>query len=298
VAGTDFTYEVTYTDSDGDAPAYIKVYIDNAETGYTMSFISGDYATGALYKYIWPTISVHVGDHSYHFEASDNRGATARLPATNDYSGPTVNPARKISGYVKSERTPIVGAQVTLDGKSTTTDENGYYEFTGLEENMSYTVEVSAAGYESYSKAVYVGTADNQLDVSLVKAEVTPAPTYKVFGWVKSEGVPVANAQVTLDGQSTTTDENGYYEFAGLGGNRSYSIEVRAEGYESYSETVYVGTADNQLDIGLTKPAPGVDILPVAVAIIILCCVVGVLVVLIKKKPGGIGVFTKKKPRK
>jgi uncharacterized membrane protein len=159
-------------------------------------------------------------------------------------------------------------------------------------------VEVSAAGYESYSKAVYVGTADNQLDVSLVKAEVTPAPTYKVFGWVKSEGVPVANAQVTLDGQSTTTDENGYYEFAGLGGNRSYSIEVRAEGYESYSETVYVGTADNQLDIGLTKPAPGVDILPVAVAIIILCCVVGVLVVLIKKKPGGIGVFTKKKPRK
>jgi hypothetical protein len=278
-AETDFVFEVTYADNDGDAPAYVKVFIDG--NGYDMTKISGTYADGALHRYTWGTDSTHVGSHSYYFTASDGV-ATTRLPTTDSYPGPTVNPAHKIYGYVKSEGTPIVGAQVTLDGKSTTTDENGYYEFTGLEENMSYTVEVSAVGYESYSKAVYVGTADNQLDVSLVKVEVTPAPTYKVFGWVKSEGVPVADAQVTLDGQSTTTDVNGYYEFRGLEGNRSYTVEVNAEGYKSYSKAVSVGTADEQLDVSLVKEAE-VGILPIAIVAVIVGCVAG-LVVFIRKK--------------
>jgi hypothetical protein len=100
---------------------------------------------------------------------------------------------------------------------------------------------------------------------------------------VKSEGVPVVNAQVTLDGQSTTTDENGYYEFAGLEGNRSYTIEVSAEGYESYSKTVSVGVADERSDVSLVKEAE-VGIGPIAIAIVIICCAVGGLIIFIKRK--------------
>jgi hypothetical protein len=193
-------------------------------------------------------------------------------------------PEYKVFGWVKSEGVPVANAQVMLDGQSTATDEGGYYEFTGLEGNRSYSIEVRAEGYESYSETVYVGTADNQLDVSLVKAEVAPAPTYKVFGWVKSEGVPVANAQVVLDGQPTTTDENGYYEFTGLEGNRSYELTVSAEGYEAYSETVSVGAADVQCDISLTKVVAGVDISSIAIAMIVICCVIGGLIIFAKKR--------------
>jgi hypothetical protein len=174
VAGTDFTFEVTYEDADGDAPAYVKVYVDN--TGHVMSLVGGDYTTGAIYRYTWSTTSADVGAHVHHFEASDGVDTT-RLPATDNYLGPTVLPTYKIFGWVKSEGVPIANAQVTLDGRSTTTDENGYYEFTGLGGNRSYTIEVSAEGYESYSKTVSVGTADEQSDVGLVrKAEVGILP--------------------------------------------------------------------------------------------------------------------------
>ena len=167
-AGTEFLFEITYTDADGDAPSYIKVYVDGSE--HAMSFVSGDYMTGARYRYTWSATSAEVGSHTYYFEASDNRGATVRLPSTGDYLGPTVTPTYKVYGQVKCEGVALANAQVTLDGRSTTTDENGYYEFTGLEGNRSYTLTVSAEGYESHSETISVGTADEQSDVSLTKA--------------------------------------------------------------------------------------------------------------------------------
>lgn len=94
-AGATFTFEVTYTDSDGDAPLYVKVYIDNV--GYSMTKISGDYMTGAIYRYSWTTISDDIGSHTYYFSASDGTDA-ARLPTSSTYSGPTVTEAKPTPG--------------------------------------------------------------------------------------------------------------------------------------------------------------------------------------------------------
>ncbi len=77
---------------------------------------------------------------------------------------------------------------------------------------------------------------------------VTPtADTYKISGYVKTDGVALSGAAVTLDGESTTTNSDGYFEFTGLEGNKSYSLSVSKSGYESYNATIQLGTQDLQV---------------------------------------------------
>lgn len=76
---------------------------------------------------------------------------------------------------------------------------------------------------------------------------VPPAETYKISGYVKTNGIGLPGVAVMLDGKSATTDANGYYEFTGLEGNKSYTLAVSKSGYESYSETVQLGTDDKQV---------------------------------------------------
>jgi hypothetical protein len=45
-----FTYQVTYRDADGNAPSYVKVWIDNGYVGYSLSYVSGAYTSGAIYR--------------------------------------------------------------------------------------------------------------------------------------------------------------------------------------------------------------------------------------------------------
>ncbi len=76
---------------------------------------------------------------------------------------------------------------------------------------------------------------------------VKPAKTYKISGYVKTDGVALAGATVTLDGKSAVTDVNGYYEFTSLEGSKSYSLSVTKSRYESHSETIQLGVEDKQV---------------------------------------------------
>jgi hypothetical protein len=105
---TQITYAVTYTDADGDAPSYIKVYIDGAS--YQMSEISGAYTDGAIYRY---TTTLGIGSHTYYFEASDGQ-ATARLPTSGNYGGPIVGLALTTISIFPSSFTLPSGNSITL----------------------------------------------------------------------------------------------------------------------------------------------------------------------------------------
>lgn len=82
---TKFTYQVTYTDQDGDYPIIKYVYIDGR--AYTMSYVSGNYTRGAIYQY---KTTLAKGNHTYYFYFQDCKNATARLPTNGTYSGPIV----------------------------------------------------------------------------------------------------------------------------------------------------------------------------------------------------------------
>jgi hypothetical protein len=82
---TNFTFEVTYSNANGNAPSYVTVHIDGFS--YSMSKVSGDYTIGATYQYT--TSSLSTGSHTYYFETS-NGTYTARLPSSGSYNGPSV----------------------------------------------------------------------------------------------------------------------------------------------------------------------------------------------------------------
>jgi hypothetical protein len=84
-----FTYVVTYTDVDDNAPSYVYINVDGLQ--HSMSKVSGTYTGGAIYSYT--AFNLDVGLHEYYFETSDGQ-ATARLPrlSSESYSGPDVTP--------------------------------------------------------------------------------------------------------------------------------------------------------------------------------------------------------------
>ncbi|MFX0200902.1 MAG: thrombospondin type 3 repeat-containing protein, partial [Candidatus Hodarchaeota archaeon] len=84
-----FTYQVTYTDNDGDAPSFVRVYIDGSP--HNMAQVNGTYTDGVTYHYI--TSSLSIGSHNYYFSASDHTD-TDRLPKNGTYSGPIIKENR------------------------------------------------------------------------------------------------------------------------------------------------------------------------------------------------------------
>ncbi|REI27613.1 MSCRAMM family adhesin SdrC, partial [Staphylococcus felis] len=142
----------------------------------------------------------------------------------------------------------------------TTTDEKGYYEFSGLT-NGNYEVEfVNPEGYEEtpVRKGQDEGKDSNErgVKVTINNADKTTIekgydkPTYKLgdYVWedVDKDGLqgtnenekPIQGVEVIPRGENgqeiarTKTDENGYYEFSRFT-NGNYEGEiVNPEGYE------------------------------------------------------------------
>ncbi|SQE73303.1 Ser-Asp rich fibrinogen/bone sialoprotein-binding protein SdrD [Staphylococcus simulans] len=210
-------------------------------------------------------------------------------------------------GIQNSNEPGIPGVEVTLtkpDGSTvtTTTDNNGNYEFTNLP-NGDYTITFETPeGYEptlvnvgntaldsdGTTTTVTINNADNYtIDSGFFKPVVEPTPvpaTYtvgdKVWEDTNKDGIQNSNepgipgVEVTLtkpDGSTvtTTTDENGNYEFTNLP-NGEYTITFETpEGYEptlvnvgntaldsdGKTVTVIVNNADDKtIDSGFYKP--------------------------------------------
>lgn len=84
-SSTVFTFQTTYTESSGNAPAHAKLYIDNKP--YTMTYVSGNYGTGAVYQY---QTTLSSGNHSFYFVFSDTASSWADPFAPTTYAGPNV----------------------------------------------------------------------------------------------------------------------------------------------------------------------------------------------------------------
>ncbi|MEW6555820.1 MAG: SBBP repeat-containing protein [Elusimicrobiota bacterium] len=93
---TNFTYRVTYTDADNDVPlsGTPKVHIKKggseiSGSPFTMTYISGNYNTGAIYK-SEVNLATTGTDYTYYFEAQDSKGASATGLPTNPIDAPDV----------------------------------------------------------------------------------------------------------------------------------------------------------------------------------------------------------------
>ena len=203
--GENFTYEVTYTDNDGDAPSYIKVYIDNV--AHDMAKVSGTYSTGAKYRYTWATTSTDVGAHSYYFYASDGV-STTRLPPSGSYDGPTVkiqttltitpssfnlvfNQPENFTATLTSNGNPLDNAVISwtamygsISPSSGTTDNEGKIRVIYLapSKECTDTITASFAGDDQY-------VSNTNKIIGSVVFEVT-------LFFKRPDGTPIANTDV------------------------------------------------------------------------------------------------------
>ncbi|HIE53481.1 MAG TPA: M6 family metalloprotease domain-containing protein [Armatimonadetes bacterium] len=110
---TTFTYKVTYTDADNDAPSYVRVYIDGQAYDMNKDPKDNTYTDGVVYTY--DKTNLAKGSHKYHFEASDGKD-TARLPSSGDTDGPTVQNRPPSASNVKITPTsPKAGQALTAN---------------------------------------------------------------------------------------------------------------------------------------------------------------------------------------
>ncbi len=118
---TVFNYYVTYKDPDGDAPLFHFVAIES-DHGYSsypsMTKISGDYKTGAVFKYSTTLPALPAGEsYAYLFYFEDGRSHSAWLPPSGRYNGPTVTAITHdmaVTDVQTSPDSPTVGQSTTI----------------------------------------------------------------------------------------------------------------------------------------------------------------------------------------
>lgn len=215
--GVTFTFEVTYTDADNDAPFYpVRVYID--ESSHDMTKISGTYASGALYRYTWSTAPTDNGSHTYYFEAGD-RWVTTRLPSDGSYSGPniklqsavaitpssfTIKPGENttLTATLTSHDTPVEGKTITWSASAgSVAPENGITNsdgqvtvtYTAPDNETTVSITASFAG-----DALYAASSENSLGtIAVPSSTLTISPSN--FSLLPGENKTLT-ATLTFDG--------------------------------------------------------------------------------------------------
>ena len=102
---------------------------------------------------------------------------------------------------------------------STTTDEDGYYEFSGLKEG-DYTLTYEKAGYQTYTEDISLGEGES-MDMGTIIMETVE--NGMIYGYVVNiKGNPVEYVRLKLKGiktkttKQTSSDADGYFEFSDL----------------------------------------------------------------------------------
>ena len=254
---TTFTYEVTYSDPEGDEPTVHNVYIDNVS--HNMSFMEGNYTSGAVFEYETTLI---VGQHNFYFLFNDGHGHQVWLPTTGYYSGPVVEnipPPDTLwtktfggsnsdlgfsvqqtydNGFIIAGWTQSFGSgyQVYLIKTNETGDEIWSHTYDEGSYAEGYCVQqTSDLGY------IVTGTSGPSFDVYLIKTDEWGneiwSQTYSI-GWERGESVMQTNDGGYIIGGFTDTNCSGEVDV--------YVIKTNEVGDEQWSRT-YGG---NGVDLG------------------------------------------------
>lgn len=155
-----------------------------------------------------------------------------------------LEPFGAVDGVVTDTSTGlfIAEAVVRTDEYLNTTDTSGYYLLSDVLEG-TYTITAAAPGYASQSKErvkVWAG------DTTIVNFQLEPVPPGMIIGNVTDSktGEPIADATVTANGYSNTTDGNGYYRISNAPA-WTYTVTASASGYVSFNVTRTVPSGGN-----------------------------------------------------
>ncbi|MCK4642096.1 hypothetical protein KAU32_00530 [bacterium] len=118
VPDSKFVFRVKYGDSDGEPPSYVYLNIQKggaplSGSPYSLSYISGDIATGAIYQ-IEIILDELGADYTYSFEAQDPLGVYAVGEATSMKEGPDVLSDTSVAELCNYPNPVSPGGDVTI----------------------------------------------------------------------------------------------------------------------------------------------------------------------------------------
>jgi hypothetical protein len=176
-----FTYRIKYTDVDGDAPAAgfpkLTVYKGSGDeflpgSPFTMSYVSGSYASGAIYEYSLGALEAH-GGYAYRFDVQNSVGAAAGWPleAGTLARGPIVNTPPTLAWEG--------GPGYTADGVEPNTDD--------VSGTFFFRVKFADADYDPPDQ-VETGGDDVWLHVRKAGVPITGSPFQMQFSHIDGYG--------------------------------------------------------------------------------------------------------------
>jgi hypothetical protein len=136
----------------------------------------------------------------------------------------------KISGRVSYGNQNLRDVKISLEGSkltSTMTDANGYYSFSELRADGTYTVTPRGNMRFNPPRRPFDKLRHDEAADFIVQTEV-----YKISGRVLSLAGPRGGVSVSIEGSrltSTTTDNNGYYSFGELRAGGDYTVTPRGQ---------------------------------------------------------------------
>ncbi len=162
-----------------------------------------------------------------------------------------------ISGNVSHKNKGLDGVELVLtlddgDVKNAHTSKNGQFTFDDIDEGTKYSLEAKKEGY----KIVADNTEGILSDDLLIQFE--SCKFYKISGRVVNKGNGLAGVVVKSDALgSTTTDEDGNFEFIDVEEDTEYNLEFEKESYQfeakNNSGTL---TKDQDVEVKATKLIP------------------------------------------
>jgi parallel beta-helix repeat protein len=284
--GTDFEFQVTYSDIDGDLPSSVQLELDNFM--YAMSELNRtdrDSTDGKLYYYKGKIST--LGQHDYSFSAIDVYGGAG---FSSQYNGPYVvmgTPTKgSIAGMVvdSTYELSLAGVQVTLSyadndnpvpNGTILSDEHGRFVFEDLEPTF-YSIDVDLEGYGPKSITnVLVRPGLVTTDGTEFRLSRIVPPTVKPGADTEISDVEIeilyAGAKayigdkITFNGTASDEDGDNLIFFWDMGDGASYPVGTLVEhNYTlegNYNITLTVLDADG--DIASTRSTFSVHAKPV-----------------------------------
>ncbi len=174
-------------------------------------------------------IDVHVGENAANFTLAADNGS--------------------LIGYV-TDATDMISLElvrVILDGDTTYTDANGYYEFGDAPVGESLALKAILPDYYNYSDWIVLGAGENTADI------VMDSNIGSLKGYITDSITATAldSAQVILGADTVRTDITGYYEIEGAGIEENLVLKVSKANYEAYSDWIELDAGENVWDIAL-----------------------------------------------
>lgn len=239
------TISGTITSTDGSPLEGVFVSASSTSVdGYTFTDSSGFYELSGLALDESTYISVYLNGFENPDGAFETLTASSPTLELNYTLTPFPTGVGTVSGYVTGDGTPLAGVYVSAAQDSTgqslnsTTDENGYYQITGLANGEWRIYAYAGEEYQTAQDPIVVVTdaaPDTTADIAFISY---PSGTSGISGVVTdaATGDPIAGVYISLysadvpQNGSATTNESGEYAFDLLPAG-TFNLQLHADGY-------------------------------------------------------------------